>query len=111
MKDITSLDNLAKVKHSKFYCIAKGDSGASNHYWRPSDKDVLKNTQTISGPVVQLPNNTTIQATESGELPLHNSLTATVRQAFILPKLKSANLIYIGQLCDDDCNIVLNKSI
>jgi hypothetical protein len=108
MKDITSLDNL-EVKHSKFYCIAKGDSGASNHYWRPSDKDVLKNTQTISGPVVQLPNNTTIQATESGELPLHNSLTATARQAFILPNLKSANLISIGQLCDDDCNIVLNK--
>ena len=30
--------------NSTLYCVAKGDTGATNHYWRTQDKNILKNT-------------------------------------------------------------------
>ena len=56
-----------------------------------------------------MPNNETISSTEKGELPLAKSLTKQARLANILPKLGSASLISLGQLCDDDCNVLLTK--
>ena len=68
-----------------------------------------KNRHTIEVSIVQLPNNVTIQATQSRELTLHKNLSAKAKRVFILPKPKSANMISIGQLCDDDNNVVFNK--
>ena len=61
------------------------------------------------GPRVQQPDNTNIQATESSTLPLSVDLLGNAQKACILPNLKSASLIALGQLCDDDCKIVLSK--
>ena len=61
------------------------------------------------GPTVTLPNNEKISSTEQGKLPLHSDLSSTALTAAILPGLQSSSLISLGQLCDDNCDILLNK--
>ena len=39
------------------YCVAKGDTGASQHYWMKQDENLLKNITQIESTAVQLPNN------------------------------------------------------
>ena len=90
---------------------AKGDSAASSNYWRPQDKIVLNNLEKCQGPSVQLPNNTMISSNERGQIPLSNMLSKQAKTAQILPKLASASLISLGQLCDDDCIIMLHKKV
>jgi hypothetical protein len=89
--------------------IAKGDSAASSHYWRKQDAQCLEGVQNFEGPSVLLPNRKTIQATQKGQLPLSTKLSPQAQTAMILPQLKSASLISIGQLCDDNCDVLLNK--
>ena len=45
----------------------------------------------------------------SGQLPIKN-LSTTATTAHVLPNLKSASLLSMGQLCDDDCIVTLDKS-
>ena len=42
-------------------------------------------------------------------LPLYSKLSKKARIAKILPELRSSSLLSLGQLCDDDCDILLNK--
>ena len=93
------------------YCIAKADTGASNHYWMKKNGNVLKNVTLAPGPSVQLPNSELIHSTARGEIPLPKELSQDAKNTMILPKLTSSNLISLGQLCDDDCEIILNKNI
>ena len=90
-------------------CIAKGNSGATSHYWRDIDRKYLTDVNISPGPTVTLPNNEKISSTEQGRLPLHSNLSSTAITAAILPGLQSSSLISLGQLCDDDCDILLNK--
>ena len=92
------------------YCVAKGDTGASHHYWTNNNKSILKNLTKMKGISVQLPNSEIITSTEKGELPLSSLLSPQAKNAIVLPKLTSANLISLGQLCDDGCSIVLDKN-
>ncbi len=46
--------------------IAKGDSGATSHYWRDIDRACLKNIEASPGPTVTLPNNTKTSSSEQG---------------------------------------------
>ena len=89
--------------------MAKGDSAASSHYWRDQDKTVLNNIKNCIGPSVLLPNNELISSTSRGQLPLSSELSNAAKTAMILPKLTSSSFISLGQLCDDDCAILLNK--
>ena len=91
--------------------IAKGDSGATSHYWRERDKSCLQQIENAPGPTVTLPNNSTITSTSRGKLPLHDSLSLQATTTLILPNLQSLSLISLGQLCDDDCQVHLNKKL
>ena len=73
------------------------------------DTKFFKKLTKINGPHVQLPNNELISATSQGESPLSNDLSPAAKSN-VLRKLKSSNLISIGQLCDDGCSIILDKS-
>ena len=73
------------------------------------DKKCLTNLKISPGPTVTLPNNEQISSTEQGQLPLHSKLSNTALTAAVLPGLQSSSLISLGQLCDDDCDILLNK--
>jgi hypothetical protein len=91
--------------------LANADSGASSHYFKPTDRTVLSSLRpTPFGPTVMLPDSTNIQATHAGQLPLqHSSLSKTATTAHILDGMTNSSLISIGQLCDDDCVAVLDK--
>lgn len=58
---------------------------------------------------IVLPNADNIQPTQFVQLPLSSSLSASVKDAIILPKLKISSLMSLGQLCDDGCKIILDK--
>ena len=71
--------------------------------------DILNNFKNSNGPVVQQPDNTNLKATGSGNLPLSKDLTRKAQKAYVLPILKSALLIALGQLCNDKCKVVSSK--
>ena len=79
------------------------------HYWKDEDKNILLDTQKCTGPPVNLPNSENIYATQQGNLPLSKNLAKKAKIAKILPELRSFSLLSLVQLCDDDCDIRLNK--
>ena len=108
MFSINSVDPHQKIV--KNYVTAKADSGASCHCFKQSDEIVLKNLQSTStGPILLLPNLQTIKATGTGSLPLPLSNKATTTSIFDKKDLQNASLISLGQLCDDDCTVFLDK--
>ena len=78
------------------YCIAKADTGASNHYWMKKDRNVLKNVTLAPGPSVQLPNSELIHSTARGEITFpqriisgrekYHDLTQAHKLKFNLPR-------------------------
>ena len=83
----TISENLNNVFRKNNYCVAKGDTGATSHYWIDKHKSILQNTKKVNGPPVQLPNNEIIIATEKGELPLGPELSSTAKTAMVLLQL------------------------
>ena len=65
--------------------MTKADSGASRHYLRICDQHILQRLQKATGPT-------------------HTS------QTHIFKNLHSSSLFLLGQLCDDNCHIALNKN-
>ena len=51
-----------------------------------------------------------ITTTHVGMLPYKHSLSTKAITANVLPNLHSASLISLGQLCDDNCDVNLNKT-
>ena len=89
--------------------MVKGDSAASSHYWREKDKQILKNIKKSTDLQSYLPNNSSIKADRKGQLSLSEELSPQAKMAMVLPYLKSATLISIGQLCNDNCDVLINK--
>ena len=89
--------------------MAKGYSVASSHYWREEDAKVLLKIKDIIGSSVLLPNKETIDVTSQVQLHLSESLSSCENKAIICPGLKSVALTSIGQLCDNNCTVLLNK--
>ncbi len=52
-----------------------------------------------------------IVADRKGILPLSEEVSDAAKTAMILPNLRSASLISMGQLCDDGCDILFNKHV
>ena len=82
--------------HHNTFVIAKGDSGASAHYWRDEDKAILQNTHPNTSISVTLPNAQHIPSTLSGTIPLNNLLSTKAKMATVLPNLHSSLLISLG---------------
>jgi len=57
-----------------------------------------------------LPDAGTIRPTLQGQLLLSTKLSKQAQRATALPALKSSSLISLGQLCDDDCTVILDKN-
>ena len=56
-----------------------------------------------------LPNDDVIQATSTGQLQLHPDLSSHAQKAHLLPNL-GTSLLSLGQLADNGCVILLDKS-
>jgi hypothetical protein len=77
----------------------------------PQDRHALSNIHpTPFGPSVMLPNSTNIQATHTGQLSFHSSLSTKAKTAHILDGITNSSLVSLGQLCDDNCIAVLDKT-
>ena len=76
--------------------ISKGDSGASSHYIRPQDADVMSNITTQRGEEVTQPDGTTMAIEHVGQLPMHPTLSDQAKKGHILRNLKSASLVALG---------------
>jgi hypothetical protein len=91
--------------------LAKADSGASSHYFRQNDQHALSRLHpTPFGPTVMLSDSTHTRVTQTGKLSLHSSLSAKAKQAHILDGITNSSLISLGQLCDDNCVAILDKT-
>ena len=88
---------------------AKGNSTPSHHYWRQKDQSCLNGAQLENSMKAQLPNASCITSTSQRQLPLHDELSQTSNKLIILPTLQSSSLMFLGQLCDDNCDFFLNK--
>ena len=102
-----SVENLYNLETT---CIAKGDSAASHHYWRQKDATLLLEKEDIVGLKVQLPNNKLLKVTQRAQLPLRSNFSKEAKSAMIFPGLESASLVSLGQLADDNCDIVLTNN-
>jgi len=90
--------------------IAKLESGASNNYFRLQDEECLEGVHEADGPTAITPTLETLKATKEGKLPFSNtSITSKALKTHVFPKLGSASLISVPQLCDDGCKVVFDK--
>ena len=91
--------------------IEKADSGASNSYRRNEEQLVLTDiNDTHNGPTVQLPNNATMTAKTTGNIPLSGSLRIHSKKSHIFDVLYSALIISLGQLCDYNWITILDEN-
>ncbi len=72
-------------------------------------------TPTTTGTSVTLPDGNFMKATHESVLPFSNdtpppSLSTKALTTQVFPSLSSANLISVGQLCDDDCIVTFTKN-
>ena len=79
------------------------------NYWKPQDVDTLTNLQSYSGPSVILPDDDKLQPSQQGTIPILYKLSAAAQQATVLTNLRSSSLISLGQICDDNCTILLDN--
>ena len=108
INETTILPSSVVHKNHTFTHIAKGDSGASQHYIATADAHLLKNITKTTEQNVLLPNNHNLSSTTTGIPPLTSQLSPKACKANILPMLHTS-LISLGQLTDDNCTIILNK--
>ena len=91
--------------------IEKSNSGASNNYCCTEDWLVMTDIKdTHNGPTVQLPNNSTMNATNPGNIPLSGNISLYKKKAHIFDALNIALLIYLCQLWNNYCIIILDQN-
>ena len=56
-----------------------------------------------------LPDNWTLQANASGTLKCCSTLSKKAATASVVPGLKNESLVPLGQLCDNECEVLLTN--
>ena len=106
----TYITSHAPKINSNTSVVIKADSGATNHYFRIEDINVLNKVQKMEHTkYVKLPNSSNIIVTHQGMLPFTNEISDAAKTVQILPQLTNCSLLSIGQLCDDNCWGLFNK--
>ena len=67
-------------------------------------------TKTNSGPTISAANGTDMPTNHTGTVPISPSLSQQAQQRNIMKSLSTRSLIYIAQLCDDDCIAIFTKN-
>ena len=89
--------------------LAKADSGAASCYICITDAACLSNTKSYTVPSVLLPDAGSIQPSKMVQLTLSSKLSKQAQAATALLALRSSSLISLGQLCDNNYIILLDK--
>ncbi len=86
----------------------KLDSGASKHYFRPCDTAALANIRAIhNGSSITLPDGKSLNIQQKGTLPLHPVIDSRAGDVNVVPHLKSASLLSVGQFTNFGCTAEL----
>ena len=85
------------------------DSGASNHFLKPTDTDCLKNIKPAPSIAIKMPDSTLVEANQKGLLPLSKKFSEKTRTARIVPKLSSESVLSVGNVCDDNTTTIFNS--
>ena len=104
----------SKIPPVKKFFTVKLDSGASKHYFRPCDVISLKNVQNVKNEtLITLLDGNNIKIQQKGHLPLHPSIDTRAGEVNIVPHLRSASLLSVGQFTNFGCTAELsyNKAI
>ena len=97
------------VSVEEYLTVTKAHRGATNHYWRKQDATCLINLQCTTYPTVTLPDGYSLHPTQQGILP-HLSITSPEEiRATILQNLQIVSLISLGQLCNNNYKVLLDK--
>ena len=91
--------------------IAKIDSGASKNYFRQCDTEALVNVKSTNGPTVLMPDNNGIHITKQGNIPLPSMIKGPATMAYVLPGLKNASLLSLGQFMNSGCWALVNSHL
>ena len=97
---------------NSFSILAKGDSAASGHYFTKADaiKTLDNITNDSTAPSVLLPNATFLHSNQGGQLPDPTGQLSTQGKKTVIFNNLHSSLISLGQLCDDNCEVNLNKN-
>ena len=87
----------------------QGDSGESSHLMREYYQHCLGKIVNTAVNIIIIPETGTLQANKHGSQPLPSKLSPAETIATIVPGLKSSYLLSLGQLYEDDCNVLPNK--
>ena len=69
----------------------------------------MNNIINAPGPMIIMLYTGTLQTSNHGSLPLPSILSPTETIDTIVPELHSSPLLSLGQLCENGCNVILNK--
>ena len=89
--------------------IAKVDSGDTNHYCRKQDITCLQLFQRVIGPEITLPKNSVIRSNQQGYTYQYAKKIIRGTKTIVVTYLKSSSLVSLGQRCDDNCKVLLDK--
>ena len=72
--------------------------------------DVCTDITPFQGPSVTLPDNTSLHPSKKCTIPLGPHFSKEATTATALPHLKSASLVAVGPLCDDNKIVIFDKN-
>ena len=105
----TNILNLLSIV-SPSHLILEGGSAALQNYWRLEDVKTLSDLCLYSSPSIILPDVDTLVPSQQGIINLLLKLSSIAQTTTVVPHLKSASLILLGQFCGNNCTVVINKT-
>ena len=69
----------------------------------------MENIVNTTGPIITIQDAGILQTNKHGSLPLPSILSPVATIDTLVPGLKSSYFLSLGQLCDNGCNVLLNK--
>lgn len=72
------------------------------------DEDTLEEVEDYEGQPISTPTTQQVRAVKKGYLPISN-LSKRAKEAHIVKEIGTNSLISLGQLCDDNCKIQLDR--
>lgn len=104
----TAIYSVAYPNPTHIY-IAKGDVGASSHQFRPEDALLLNDLQRNNTVNVKISDGKAIVSFYQDQPPFPNMLSKQSKTVTIPPHLRNVSLFSLGQLCDNNCDVHLDK--
>lgn len=108
----SSFLDTSKMPSQRNSIVAKLDSRATGNYTRLKDAHILKHRSKIkNGPAVNLPDSSITTSSEDDFLPISSKLLDRAIHAYTFSGITNSTLIFVGKLCNDDCEVLFTKDI